>query len=163
MPHANHTHPLFFPPPCTCVDEVTAILCFHLGGGVYSKPAMHEVDSGRDRATPTSVRHDDDEPLTTISPCYCTRAARPSYCQHCQYWYVKPPRSVKLPRRDHWSVGNSRNSSVPVLHSGAPVLCLFIAVDEPLTRWTLIATARRARGLKQTHYGANSVELGQGH
>jgi hypothetical protein len=28
---------------------------------------MNEVDAGRDRATPASVRHDDDEPLTPIS------------------------------------------------------------------------------------------------
>jgi hypothetical protein len=35
---------------------------------------MNEVDAGRDRATPASVRHDDDEPLTPNSPCYYTRA-----------------------------------------------------------------------------------------
>jgi hypothetical protein len=28
---------------------------------------MNEVDAGRDRATPASVRHDDDEPLAPIS------------------------------------------------------------------------------------------------
>jgi hypothetical protein len=38
-------------------------------GFVQSK-AMNEVDAGRDRATPESVRHDDVEPLTPISPCY---------------------------------------------------------------------------------------------
>jgi hypothetical protein len=30
---------------------------------------MNEVDARRDRATPASVRHDDDEPLTPISLC----------------------------------------------------------------------------------------------
>ncbi len=36
---------------------------------VYAKQkAMNEVDAGRHRATPASVRHDDDEPLTPISP-----------------------------------------------------------------------------------------------
>jgi hypothetical protein len=32
---------------------------------------MNEVDAGRDCATPASVSHVDDEPLTPISPCYC--------------------------------------------------------------------------------------------
>ena len=40
--------------------------------GFIQKKAMNEVDGGRDRATPASVKHDDDEPLTPISPCYCT-------------------------------------------------------------------------------------------
>ncbi len=31
---------------------------------VYSSKAMNEVDAGRDRAMPASVRHDADEPLT---------------------------------------------------------------------------------------------------
>ena len=30
--------------------------------GVFKANAMNEVDAGRDRATPASVRHDDDEP-----------------------------------------------------------------------------------------------------
>jgi len=42
---------------------------------------MNEVDTGRDRASPASVRHDDDEPLTPISPCYCTRAHRSAHLQ----------------------------------------------------------------------------------
>ena len=37
------------------------------------------VDALRDRATPASVRHSDDEPLTPMSPCYCTRAAGPAH------------------------------------------------------------------------------------
>ena len=37
---------------------------------MYSKQkALNEVDAGRDRAAPASVRHDDDESLTPISPC----------------------------------------------------------------------------------------------
>jgi hypothetical protein len=31
---------------------------------------MNEVDAGRDCATPASVRHVDDKPLTPVSPCY---------------------------------------------------------------------------------------------
>ena len=38
--------------------------------GLFKTKASNEVDAGRDRATPASVRHDDDEPLTPISPCY---------------------------------------------------------------------------------------------
>ena len=35
-----------------------------VGGGRLNRiKAMNEVDAGRDRATPASVRHDDDEPL----------------------------------------------------------------------------------------------------
>jgi hypothetical protein len=37
---------------------------------------MNEVDAGRGRATPASVRHDDDEPLTRISPCRRRRRRR---------------------------------------------------------------------------------------
>ena len=36
--------------------------------GFIQSKAMNEVDAGRDRATPAWVRHDDDEPLTRISP-----------------------------------------------------------------------------------------------
>jgi hypothetical protein len=32
-------------------------------GGLFKAKAMNKVDAGRDRATPVSVRHDDDEPL----------------------------------------------------------------------------------------------------
>jgi hypothetical protein len=46
---------------------------------VFKATAMDEVDAGRDRATPASVRHDDDEALAPISPCYSTRAARPAH------------------------------------------------------------------------------------
>jgi hypothetical protein len=46
-------------------------------GGFYNAKAKNdEVDAGRDRATPASVRHDVDEPLAHFSPCYCTRAAK---------------------------------------------------------------------------------------
>ena len=34
---------------------------------VYKKKAMNEVDAGRDRATPPSVRRDDDEPLERMA------------------------------------------------------------------------------------------------
>jgi hypothetical protein len=36
-------------------------------GRVSKQLSMDEVDAGRDRATPASVRHDDDEPLIPIS------------------------------------------------------------------------------------------------
>jgi hypothetical protein len=47
--------------------------------GFFRAKSMNQVDAGRDRANAASVRHNDDEPLTPISPCYCTRAARPPY------------------------------------------------------------------------------------
>jgi hypothetical protein len=60
---------------------------------------MNKVDAGRDRATQAPVRHNDDEPLTPISPCYGRRWREPLgmliYC------------SVKLPRETPWSFGNS--------------------------------------------------------
>jgi hypothetical protein len=36
--------------------------------GLFKAKAMNGVDAGCDRATPAWVRHDDDEPLTPISP-----------------------------------------------------------------------------------------------
>ena len=51
------------------------------GSGLSKAKAMNEVDAGRDRATPASVRHDDDRPVTFIFSCYCTRAVRPADCQ----------------------------------------------------------------------------------
>ena len=41
-------------------------MCAFAGGeeGFIQSKAINEVDAGRDRATPASVRHDDDEPLT---------------------------------------------------------------------------------------------------
>jgi len=61
-------------------EEEAYGLAYHGGGGgrfIQSK-AKSEVDAGCDRATLAWVRHDADEPLTSISPCYCTRAARPA-------------------------------------------------------------------------------------
>ena len=40
-------------------------------GTLFKAKAINEVDTGHHRATPASVRHDDDEPPTPVSPCYC--------------------------------------------------------------------------------------------
>jgi hypothetical protein len=46
--------------------------------GLFNAKATNdEVDAGRARATPTSVRHDDDEPLTYFSPCYSSYSSEP--------------------------------------------------------------------------------------
>ena len=47
--------------------------------GLFKKKAMKEVDAGRDHATLASVRHDDDDPLTPISPYYlvCVLLSKP--------------------------------------------------------------------------------------
>jgi hypothetical protein len=41
--------------------------------GLLKAKAMNALNAGRDRASPASVRHDAEEPLIPISPCYCTR------------------------------------------------------------------------------------------
>ena len=48
------------------------------GGGTFiQSKASNEVDAGRNWAAPASVRHDDDEPLTPISSCYCMTVLEP--------------------------------------------------------------------------------------
>jgi len=58
---------LHYVSPDTLHDQVF-IISEEDEGGLFKAKAMNEVDAGRDRATPASVGHDADEPLTTISP-----------------------------------------------------------------------------------------------
>ena len=62
---------------------------------------MNEVASGRDHTTPASVRHDDDEPLTPISPHYVTRAA--SLLTYCSSSSVRRILYMDAKARQHLS------------------------------------------------------------
>jgi len=107
--------PLFPTPPLALVLALALVLglsrslprspCYGEGEGEESllkATAMNEVDAGRDRATRHRLRHDDVEPLTFISSCYCQRRR----CQRgCEPLGLLTYCSVKIPGRDRWSVG----------------------------------------------------------
>jgi hypothetical protein len=57
-----------------CVSMCASVCVYKLINkgrkGLFEAKASNEADAGRDRATPASVRHDDDQPLTPISQFY---------------------------------------------------------------------------------------------
>ena len=90
-----------------CVCVLCLSVCVRTGGeeGFIQSKAINEVDAGRDRATPASVRHDADratpasvrhdadEALTPITPCY--RSTRDVELEQKRSTSVSPcPRSA---------------------------------------------------------------------
>jgi hypothetical protein len=105
------------------------------GGGTFiQSKASNEVDAGRNWAAPASVRHDDDEPLTPISSCYCMTVLEPLG--------LVAEISVKVNRRDRWSVvreigcpsGGRAVYSYSMILLGDPGACLRLNHHSSLTR-----------------------------